>query len=146
MSERRTPPVHETVFERLRPPADVVDRALADSVLAPFWLDAVRAGRVAHPALTTAIDADLAIVGGGYLGLWSAIRAKERDPSLDVGLLEAGRVATGGCGRNGGFCAASLTHGESNGRRRWPEEFDRLQAMGLRNLDEFEQTIRRYGI
>ncbi len=146
MSERRTPRVHETVFERLAPPADVVDRALADSVLAPFWLDAVRAGRVAHPALTTAIDADLAIVGGGYLGLWSAILAKERDPGLDVVLVEADRIGMGASGRNGGFCEASLTHGEANGRRRWPEEFDQLEAMGRRNLDEFEQTIRRHHI
>ena len=137
---------HRTVFERLAPPGHVVDRALAGSVHAPFWLDALAAQRVAHAPLAAPVEADLAIVGGGYLGLWSAILAKERDPSLDVVLLEAGRIATGASGRNGGFCEASLTHGEHNGRNRWPEEFEQLQAMGLRNLDEFEQTLRRYAI
>ena len=146
MSEQHAPRVHRTVFERLAPPDDVVDRALVDSVPVPFWLDAIAAQRDAHPPLSSPVEADLAIVGGGYLGLWSAILAKERDPSLDVVLVEAKRIGMGASGRNGGFCEASLTHGEENGRRRWPEEFERLQAMGLRNLDEFEETIWRHGI
>ncbi len=35
------------------------------------------------------------------------------------------RIAEHATGRNGGFCEASLTHGESNGRTRWPDEYDR---------------------
>ena len=49
-------------------------------------------------------------------------------------------------GRNGGFCEASLTHGEANGRQRWPEEFDQLEALGRQNLDELQATVARYGI
>jgi glycine/D-amino acid oxidase-like deaminating enzyme len=45
----------------------------------------------------------VAIVGGGYTGLWTALELKARDPSLDVLLLEADRCGLGPSGRNGGF-------------------------------------------
>ena len=64
-----------------------------------------------RPALEGRVAADVAIVGGGFTGLWTAIRLLEADPALRVVLLEADRVAEGASGRNGGFCAASLTHG-----------------------------------
>lgn len=47
--------------------------------------------------------ADVCIVGGGYTGLWTALRLKELEPSLDVVLLEAGLCGGGASGRNGGF-------------------------------------------
>ena len=46
-------------------------------------------------------------------------------------------------GRNGGFCAASLTHGEANGRARWPQEYATLHRLGRENLDEIEADGRR---
>ena len=46
-------------------------------------------------------------------------------------------------GRNGGFCEASRTHGEANGRERWPDEYDAMHELGMRNLDEIEQTLER---
>ena len=47
--------------------------------------------------------ADVCIVGGGYTGLWTALRIKELDPSVDVVLLEADLCGSGASGRNGGF-------------------------------------------
>src|SRR6185312_8725803 len=79
-------------------------------------------------------------------GLWTALRAVERDPGRRVLLVEADRIAEHATGRNGGFCEASLTHGEANGRQRWPEEYDQLASLGLHNLDEIEETLTRYGI
>ncbi|MDR2999367.1 MAG: FAD-binding oxidoreductase [Microbacterium sp.] len=133
-----------TVFERRRPNPTVVDHALHDTAFAVFWLDDVH--RTEHPRLTATIDADLAIVGGGYTGLWTAIRAKERDPQRRVVLIEASRVAWAATGRNGGFCEASLTHGHENGLSRWPDEIEQLERMGLENLDGIEESIRRYDI
>lgn len=133
-----------TVFERHPPAASVVDHALNDTVSAVFWLDDVE--RVAHPPQSGDSRCDLAIVGGGYTGLWTAIRAKERDPGRRVVLLEASRVAWAASGRNGGFCAASLTHGHENGASRWPEEIDRLEELGRENLDDIARTVERYGI
>ena len=130
-----------TVFERRRPPQSVIDESLRDTALSVYWLDDVE--RPAHPPLRGTVHADLAIVGGGYTGLWTAIRAKERDPERTVVLLEASRVAWAASGRNGGFCEASITHGHENGVNRWPEEIDRLEELGRRNLDGIEDKIGR---
>src|SRR6185312_15837730 len=89
---------------------------------------------------------DLLVVGGGYSGLWTALRAKERDPRRDVVLIEGREVGWAASGRNGGFCAASLTHGLANGLARWPEEFGRLEELGNRNLDGIEETVARHSI
>ena len=128
--------------------AGVVDerhlRSLADAEPVPFWLDTEPPE--AAPTLAGSIDADLVVVGGGYSGLWTALRAKERDPSQHVVLLEGQRIGGAASGRNGGFCSASLTHGLSNGMSRWPEEMDRLESLGLANLDGIEATLQRYGI
>ena len=133
-----------TVFERRRPPQGIVDDSLRETALRVFWLDDV--DRPTHPSLNGTVRADLAIVGGGYAGLWTAVRAKERDPGRRVVLLEASRIAWAASGRNGGFCESSLTHGHENGVNRWPEEIDRLEELGHANLDGIEETIARYGM
>jgi len=61
-------------------------------------------------------------------------------------LLEGERIAFGASGRNGGFCAASLTHGIENGLARWPAEMDALERMGRENLDAIRATVERHGI
>ncbi|HEY2044425.1 MAG TPA: FAD-binding oxidoreductase [Jatrophihabitans sp.] len=121
------------------------ERAWRDAEQIPYWLDspsrpAERAG------LTRDSTCDLAVVGGGFSGLWTALLAKERDPDRDVLLLEGSRIGWAATGRNGGFCAASLTHGEANGRSRFGEEYDTLNRLGMQNLNEIEQTVRRYNI
>ena len=66
-------------------------RALSEARPSCFWLD--RAERPeATPPLTSEVDADLAIVGGGFTGLWSALLALEEDPGRDVVLLESSRI------------------------------------------------------
>jgi glycine/D-amino acid oxidase-like deaminating enzyme len=92
------------------------------------------------------ISADLLVIGAGYTGLWTALLAKEENPAREVVLLEAGEVATGASGRNGGFVDASITHGFLNGLSRWPREIATLQTMGEANLDAIERTIERLGI
>jgi glycine/D-amino acid oxidase-like deaminating enzyme len=119
--------------------------ALAGSVAKPLWLDTP--DRPApRPAVDGDVDVDLAVVGAGFTGLWTALRAVERAPGTRVIVLEADRIAEHATGRNGGFCEATLTHGEANGRARWPEEYDALDRLGLANLDAIEETLARYGI
>lgn len=86
------------------------------------------------------------MIGGGFGGLWTALLAKERDPARNVCLLEGRKIASGGTGRNGGFCSASLTHGLSNGLDRFSAEIATLERLGRENLDQIEQAIVRYGI
>ena len=100
----------------------------------------------AEAELTEDISTDLLIIGAGFTGLWTALLAKEENPSRDVGILEGGKVASGASGRNGGFVDASITHGLQNGLARWPKEFPTLLSMGMTNLDEIEATITRFGI
>ena len=123
--------------------------ALAEAAPAVYWLDQPDrpARRPGLGGVSSAdLKADLVVVGAGYSGLWTALLAKETDPSLDVLVLEAGSVGWAASGRNGGFCSSSLTHGEANGRTRWPQEYAALHRLGLENLDGIEATVRRYGI
>jgi glycine/D-amino acid oxidase-like deaminating enzyme len=119
--------------------------SLVEAAPTPYWLD--RPDRPpARPAYDMSGTADLCVVGGGFSGLWTAILAKERDPSRDVVLLEGNRVGWAASGRNGGFCAASLTHGHANGAVRWPDEIQTLDRLGRENLDAIEETLKRHGI
>ncbi|PSK64815.1 Gamma-glutamylputrescine oxidoreductase [Micromonospora sp. MH33] len=120
-------------------------RALADAAPVPYWLD--RPDRPDPlPPLAGAHDTDLLVVGGGYSGLWTALLAKEADPDRDVLLVEAGTCGWAASGRNGGFCAASLTHGLANGAERWPGEIDELERLGRENLDAIDDTLAKHGI
>jgi glycine/D-amino acid oxidase-like deaminating enzyme len=119
--------------------------ALADTSPVPFWLD--DPDRPAPlPPLSGPVRADLAVVGGGFTGLWTALLAKRRDPGRDVVLVEAARIGWAASGRNGGFCDASLTHGPLNGIAHFPGEHDELVRLGAANLDAIEDTVREYRI
>jgi glycine/D-amino acid oxidase-like deaminating enzyme len=120
-------------------------RSLNDAIPEPYWLTQAGAPAPAAP-LDGAETADLAVVGAGYSGLWTALLAKERDPHRDVVIIEAGTAGWAASGRNGGFCAASLTHGFDNGLTRFPDEIDTLLKLGRENLDEIEATVARHGI
>jgi len=74
--------------------------------LPSWWLEdaLAREGNPAPaPALAGDAIADVAIVGGGYSGLWTALALRERAPELRVTLLEAEICGHGPSGRNGGF-------------------------------------------
>jgi glycine/D-amino acid oxidase-like deaminating enzyme len=119
--------------------------ALAGACPVPYWLDQPGAPDPLPPLRGRDV-ADLAVVGGGYTGLWTALLAKEADPGRDVVLLEGRKIAWAGSGRNGGFCSASLTHGLANGLARFPGEMPTLHRLGQANLDEIGKTVTRYGI
>jgi putative aminophosphonate oxidoreductase len=69
-----------------------------------LWLREALEGWPGRPReLTEPVKADVCIVGGGYTGLWTALRIQELDPSADVALVEANLCGAGASGRNGGF-------------------------------------------
>ena len=81
--------------------------------LPAWWLEeavAAEGETVDAPALEGDGEADVAIVGGGYTGLWTALALKEREPSLRVAVLEAEICGWGPSGRNGGFLNGYWTH------------------------------------
>jgi glycine/D-amino acid oxidase-like deaminating enzyme len=110
----------------------------------PFWLDRPRPAEA--PPLAGDVTADLAIVGGGFTGLWAAVLAKRERPERDVLLLEAETAGWGASGRNGGFVDSSLTHGLPNGAGRFARELDALEALGRANLAELKADLGALGI
>jgi glycine/D-amino acid oxidase-like deaminating enzyme len=122
-----------------------VAKALASAAPVPFWLDQPGAPEPL-PALAGATTADLAVVGGGFTGLWTALLAKERDPAADVILLEGRTAGWAASGRNGGFCASSLTHGLENGMSRFPGEMATLERLGRQNLAEIGEAVAKHQI
>ena len=72
--------------------------------------------------------ADVCVVGGGYVGLWTALRIKEIDPSVDVAVVEGDVCGGGASGRNGGFV---LT---------WWPKFASLAKLG--GIDEARRLCR----
>lgn len=119
--------------------------ALADTLPACFWLD--RPERPdPTPALAKDDAADLAIVGGGFTGLWAALLAAEESPGRNIVLLEASRIGEGASGRNGGFADPSVTHGLENGLMHFPDEMEALVELGQRNFQELLDSLDRHGI
>lgn len=135
-----------TVFERNRPAAKIVEDSLADVKLSCFWIDDIKDSAPRYPVLPGDLRADDLVVGGGYTGLWTAIKLKTKNPKRRVVLVEARRIGWAASGRNGGFCEASITHGEPNAESRWPEDVEQLRRMGYENLDAIETFIKEHDL
>lgn len=117
----------------------------ADASTTPYWFTTVP-DSVPCPALAGDTSCDLAIIGGGFTGLWSALQARLRHPDADIVLLEAKECGQEASGRNGGFCAPSISHGVSNAFARWPAEAETLIRLGRENLDALEQDLAAFAI
>jgi glycine/D-amino acid oxidase-like deaminating enzyme len=81
-------------------PVSVTDRQPS------FWLETCGDDLTPRPALDGNITADVAIVGAGYTGLWTAHHLLRHDPGLRVVLVEREIAGWGASGRNGGWCSA----------------------------------------
>lgn len=120
-------------------------KALAGSKFAPLWLDQEARPRRLEELRGNQL-CELLIVGGGFTGMWAALQAKERNPELDIILIEATEIGDGASGSNGGFLHASLTHGSTNADVHFPGEQDALEKLGQQNLDEFLESLERHAI
>jgi glycine/D-amino acid oxidase-like deaminating enzyme len=82
-----------------------------------YWLEEA-GGFDPAPSLQGERGADVAVIGGGFTGMWAAWWVKALAPEAKVALLEADRCGRGPSGRNGGFCNA-MWHFLPNMRKRW---------------------------
>jgi glycine/D-amino acid oxidase-like deaminating enzyme len=73
-----------------------------------FWWDSIGGLRRTRDPLDGPLECDVAIVGGGYTGLWTALELRRADPSLDVVVLEREACGFGASGRNGGWLLGEL--------------------------------------
>jgi glycine/D-amino acid oxidase-like deaminating enzyme len=85
-------------------PTDHVSSTVAPGDLSWWFADALKAegGVPACSALLGEVQADVAIVGGGFTGLWTALALKERAPALGIAMIEASLCGSGASGKNGG--------------------------------------------
>lgn len=76
---------------------------------ASFWFDTLAENVVPRASLDSEIDADVAIVGAGYTGLWTSYYLKLHAPDLRIAVIEAETAGFGASGRNGGWVAGYIT-------------------------------------
>jgi len=114
-----------------------------------WWLEEALAdpGLAAEdtPPLSGDTTADVVVIGGGYTGLWSAYFLKERQPDLDVVLLEQDICGGGPSGRNGGFLNALY---DELGLlvRRFGDEGRRTVEVAARSIDAIGEWATRHGL
>jgi glycine/D-amino acid oxidase-like deaminating enzyme len=103
-----------------------------------FWLDDADDG-IRWPPLDGSLQADVAIVGAGYTGLWTAWYLLQREPTLQVVVLEAETVGFGASGRNGAWCSPHLAISPSELARRTSDKTAR------RTVEVMRDTVREVG-
>ena len=103
-----------------------------------LWDDTLLYQSKERAQLVSDIDADVAIIGGGFTGLWSAFYLKSIDPSLRIVVLEAERIGFGASGRNGGWCSAlyPTSHGYDQVRPHLIESIDAIGAFAKEHAPE----------
>jgi glycine/D-amino acid oxidase-like deaminating enzyme len=92
-----------------------------------YWLETCGDDLTPRPALNGTIDVDVAILGAGFTGLWTAYYLLQREPALKVAILEREIAGFGASGRNGG----GLGNRFPVGLRRTAQLFGRQAAIDL---------------
>jgi glycine/D-amino acid oxidase-like deaminating enzyme len=110
-----------------------------------YWL-AHRPERAAAPLVGTR-NADVAVVGAGFTGLWTALFVKELDPEAEVVVVEQGVVGYGASGRNAGMLWDTVDHSHELAIAHFgAAEARRLAQLGERNVAELEAFLAARGI
>ncbi|HEY0357028.1 MAG TPA: FAD-binding oxidoreductase [Mycobacteriales bacterium] len=112
-----------------------------------LWHDDESLSWAPGEVLAGSTDVDVAIVGGGYTGLWTAYYLAKADPSLRIAVLEAEVVGFGASGRNGGWCSAifpaTLRKVASSSSR---EDARRMQDAMNATVTEIGRVVAEEGI
>jgi len=110
-----------------------------------YWL-ARRPARAVTP-LPAAREADVAVVGAGLTGLWTALFLKQLDASLEVVVVEQGVAAYGGSGRNAGMLSETVDHSHALAIEHFGDaEARRLARLGEANIAELTAFLVEHGI
>ena len=78
---------------------------MRDYASTSYWLETCGDDLTPRPALSGSADVDVAILGAGYSGLWTAYYLQARDPSLKIALVDKEIAGFGASGRNGSWCS-----------------------------------------
>ena len=108
-----------------------------------LWWDGLSHPLIARASLTTHVDVDVAIVGGGFTGLWTARELKRRDSTLRIAVLEQSVCGFGASGRNGGWASSFYPlSDESIVARHGIDQFRHLRGVLERGVREFGEALR----
>lgn len=112
-----------------------------------YWLESCGDDLTPRPALNGTIDADIAILGAGFSGLWTAWYLLDRNPDLKIVILEREIAGFGASGRNGGWC----TSGFPTSLGRIEEKYGKAQAVATHRamtgaVDEVGRVTHEAGI
>jgi len=111
-----------------------------------LWMDQLEEPLLARPSLEQDLDVDVAIIGAGYTGLWTAYYLKRQAPGLSIAIVEAQTAGFGASGRNGGWLMGNLL-GEDRLLAGLSIEDRRASYDLLHSIpDEVEIVIEREGI
>jgi glycine/D-amino acid oxidase-like deaminating enzyme len=83
-----------------------------------FWLDSTADDLTPRKALSGTVTVDVAILGGGFSGLWTAYYLLRDNPGLEIAVLEKDICGFGASGRNGGWCSTRFPYDLSALERR----------------------------
>ena len=112
-----------------------------------YWMSSVDDDLTPGPRLAQDLDVDVAIVGAGYTGLWTAYYLTVADPSIRIAVLESEIAGYGASGRNGGWCSALLPQSPEGlaHRHGHAAAVAMLRAMES-TVDEVGRVVRAEGI
>jgi len=87
-------------------------------------------------------DSDIAIIGGGLMGLWTALELKKQEPSLKITILERHVSPLGASTRNAGFaCFGSLTELLADEAKMGTDAMLQIVAMRYKGIEKIKSTI-----
>jgi glycine/D-amino acid oxidase-like deaminating enzyme len=108
-----------------------------------LWWDSLSKSLQIRPSLTKDIDVDVAIIGAGYTGLWTAYYLLKKSPNIKIAILESNVAGFGASGRNGGWCSALFPVGlEKMAQQSSREKAIRMQQIMFETVDEVGNVIR----
>jgi glycine/D-amino acid oxidase-like deaminating enzyme len=112
-----------------------------------FWHDTVPGTLTAGDPLPGDTEADVAIVGAGFTGLWTAYYLARHDPSLRIVVCEREIAGFGASGRNGGWCSALFPASLGKlARMASPEAAVAMQRAMHETVDEVGRVAAAEGI
>ena len=120
---------------------------MTDHAAVSYWLETARDDLTPRPPLDGSQDADVAILGAGYTGLWTAWYLGRRDPSLRIIVVEQEIAGFGASGRNGAWCAPDFNLSMAHmARRHGDDAARRLQQATYEAVDEVGRAAAEAGI
>src|SRR5271170_121941 len=112
-----------------------------------FWLEDAGEALTPRPAIQRSEEVDVAILGAGYTGLWTAYYLLRYNPDLKVAIVEREIAGFGASGRNGGWCSPRFPVSAAAMTQRWGADATRSVLLALQSaVDEIRNVSERESI